>query len=617
MGFLSKLFGTGNASGEVKKNEVNKVSDGIKKEVREKFLNDFFGVNLKKSPNADWMYVDSETNTSGDIVETYKSRISSPYFDFCEAKVIGNSATNFFFEADYKREHAFDIVFLIERDMLRGGEYNYTECARKYRDEILNEMCSLEWSIDGLDIRFYREDEGCSMTLGVWTKFYNESLAEKKKDNVQVKALSTHKTEKHDDVRLYYYDADGNECEKLIRDGEMWTTITGIRFRKNPEQIMASIYEGATVVLKPEPDNPVDPYAIAIYFKKELIGYVPKKDVPAILTCISPNGTDARIDKIEPKFIRVILAGTMEYTHAHPCLSKFRLTIVKDKDEEPEYLSYEDYETDDPIDDIILENDDDEEDDNTEYVAKEIAIKLPATSDILEIVRDNIERRMEGETEMFVGLLHEDAPTYINLTYEEILHIDNAEMEECLRKGYKVGFAIIGIPDTSNLSKEIGVKLRVLFEKAYFDNKLKELEDEMNICNEAINILEKNIEAANGGPVRHEGEFELEGDEEFDEDEMSEWEDYEIRMPFTDENEKQFMNIYQYLITGKFLCFKGEKSLGIGTYYCEKYDAYLKFRDSTIDNHIRNGNKAAFFIRNLDMTDRPRDIELTVALNLY
>lgn len=277
------------------------------------------------------------------------------------------------------------------------------------------------------------------------------------------------------DIRLYYYDVDGNECEKLIRDGEMWTTITGIRFRKDPERIMSEIYEGATVVLQPEPDNPVDPYAIAIYFRNELIGYVPKKDVPAILTCISAHGTEAKIGLIAPKFIRVVLNGTMEYMNSHTCLSRFKIKVIKNKD--------------------ILE--------------------------------------------------------------------------------------------------------------------------ELDVAEKAADILEKSIESATDGRIHHEEQFEVEGDDEFDEDEMVEWEDHSLCIPFTYESEKQFLDIIHYLLAGKFMCFKGNKELGEGVYYCKKYDAYLRFRDSLIDEHIRNGNKVAFFIRNLDMTDRPKDIELTVALNLY
>lgn len=297
-------------------------------------------------------------------------------------------------------------------------------------------------------------------------------------------------TSRDTDIRLYYYDVDGNECEKLIRDGEMWTTITGIRFRRNSEKIMASIYEGATIVLKPEPDNPVDPYAVAVYFKDELIGYVPKKDVPAILTCISPRGTEARINKIDPKFIGVILPGTMEYANSHECLSRFQIMVVRSE-------------------------------------------------------RENTEFRCEKLSE------------------------------------------------------------------------LNSLEEELRIIEKAKDILEEGIEESTDGHIQHESQFEIEGDEEFDEDEIAEWGSHSLRIPFTDEMEKQFMDIIRYLLSGSFMCFKGDKELGEGVYYCQKYDAYLRFKDSIMDAHIRKGHRVAFFIRNLDMSNRPKDIDLTIALNLY
>ena len=608
MGFFKTLFGIDDADSNVKK-EVNEVSDSIKKEVRENFLRDFFGVDLKNSPTKEWDLIDSVKNTSGDVVRTYQCRVSSPYFDSCEAKVIGNSATNYFFENDYSWEKAFDVVFLIERNMLRGGIYNNVECAQKYRNEISNDMCFLEWSVDGLDIRFYRDGDDGTMTLGIWTKFYNKELDTTKEEN----AKTSHKSKLHSDIRLYYDDVDGNECEKLIRDGEIWTTITGIRFRKDPERIMSSLYEGATVVLKPEPENPYDPYAVAIYFKNELIGYVPKKDVPAILTCISPNGTEARIDKIEEKFIRVILDGTMEYINTHACLSKFKIMVVKDEEDAQFFYSGNDSFVVDEDDD----EDDDDDDEETEYVNKEITEVLPASYETLITVRDNIERWLDGESPIFIGMLRNGMPTYINLTSNETLCIRNAEMEECLRKGYKVGFVITGLSDNEDLSVKIGIKMNVYFEKAFLERKLKDLEQEMADCHKAMNILNEGIEKATGNNVTLEGEYMIEGDEEFGEDEMANWEEYEIKMPFTENNRQQFMDIYEYLITGKFMCFKGDKYSGIGIYYCKKYDSYLKFRDPKIDAHLQRGNKVAFYIQNLDMADRTKDIQLTIAINFY
>lgn len=468
------------------------------------------------------------------------------------------------------------------------------------------------------------------MTMGILENLFGKSTINSVTEysgNYQ-KEESIHlpkETSNGGDIRLYYYDVDGNECEKLIRDGEMWTTITGIRFRKDPERIMSEIYEGATVVLKPEPDNPVDPYAIAIYFRNELIGYVPKKDVPAILTCISTNGTEAKIGLIAPKFIRVVLAGTMKYINSHECLSRFRIVVEKDEDESPLFISSADDDMEGNSTKTMSEEISDE-DENSEqkYAMKEITEMLPATCDTLEVVRDNIGRMMEGDAPIFMGVIQDDVPMYINPIHKEVLYIKNAEMEECLRKGYTVGFTISGITNTDNLAVEIGVKLQVLLERAYYDNKIAELEEEMagleeeiKVIEKAKDILEEGIEKTTDGHIHHEEQFEIEGDDEFDEDEMAEWESHSLRMPFTYESEKQFKDILHYLLAGKFMCFKGNKELGEGVYYCKKYDAYLRFRDSLIDAHIRNGNKAAFFIRNLDMSDRPKDIDLTIALNLY
>lgn len=421
--------------------------------------------------------------------------------------------------------------------------------------------------------------------------------------------------EEHDDTRLYYYDADGNECEKLIRDGELWTTITGIKYRKDPERIMSSLYEGATVILKPEPENPYDPYAVAIYFKNELIGYVPKKDVPAILTCISPEGTEGKINKIDPKFIGVAVAGTMEHIHKHACLSMFE--IVAEKYNKSQNDSTEGKSRTLTTTPINNEEEEDENESKTEYVNRELIEELPPTQENLIVVRDNIKRRIQGDSPVFIGILEDDTPKYINPDSYDVLYIKNELMEESLRKGHQVGFIIEGLSDSDDLSTKIGIRMNVFFEKVFCDNKLKELNEQAESYEHAIEILSEGIEKANGGDVTYTGESRIEGDEEFNGEEMAEWEEYDIRIPFTSENEKQFMDIYPYLVTGKFLCFKGRKELGIGVYYCKKYNAYLKFSDTQLDAHIQKGNKVAFYIRDLNLADRTKDIGLKVALNLY
>lgn len=173
MGFFSNLFGG------------NQVSEEVKKEVREKFIANFFGVDLKKAPDDSWKYISSDVNTSGDVVKTYSSKVSSPYFKKCEAKVIGNSATNFFFEARYNKDHALDIVFLVERDMFRGGQYKLLDCITKYKNDILSEYCNIEWKDSDMTIWFDRRDDGNTMHLSVWTSYCNVQNDEKENEIVE------------------------------------------------------------------------------------------------------------------------------------------------------------------------------------------------------------------------------------------------------------------------------------------------------------------------------------------------------------------------------------------------------------------------------------------------
>ena len=512
---------------------------------------------------------------------------------------------------------------------------------------------------------------------------------------------STIQEQKYNDIRLYYNDIDGNECEKLIRNGEIWTTITGIRFRKNPEKIMDSIYEGAIVVLKPEPDNPVDPYAVAVYFNGEHIGYVPKRDVPAILTCINPNGTKGTIDKIDDKFIGIVLPGTMEYIHSHISLSKFNIIVRSsgesqklsaidefenfnftptidetqayterdddwhDNSDETEYdddwhdnsdeTEYDDdwqddsdetecdddwhddsneteYDDDWQDDSNETEYDDDWHDDfneteydddwqddsnETEYVKMELVEELALTQTNLMIVRDNIGRKLNGESPVFIGLLDDGIPKYINPDTYEVIELKNELMEECLRKGYNVWFMIEGLSDREDLASKISIRVNAFFETVFLKNRLEDLKNEIDFHERTIDILSELKENSKDGISTYAGEHEIEGDEEFNDKEMANWGDYCIRIPFTLENEEQFLNICPYLVTGKFMCFKGKKEFGAGVYYCKKYEAYLKFNDTQLDAHIEGGGKVAFYIRDLNLSDKINGIVLKVALHIF
>lgn len=93
----------------------------------------FFGINLKKSPNEDWQFIETERNNNNTIssFETYK--INDAYFSYVKALVIDSIATNFFFKCPYSWNDAFDIYFIIERDLVHKGNYSNTAAAKKFR----------------------------------------------------------------------------------------------------------------------------------------------------------------------------------------------------------------------------------------------------------------------------------------------------------------------------------------------------------------------------------------------------------------------------------------------------------------------------------------------------
>jgi len=115
------------------------------------------------------------------------------------------------------------------------------------------------------------------------------------------------------DIRVIYRDSIGSRERKLVRDGKILTTIQGIIYHKNYEVIMKRLEVETQVILKPEPDNPYDCNAIAVYLDNERIGYVAKKDIPAIMPCISDEGTIAVVDKIAEKFIGIYVRPTFAY----------------------------------------------------------------------------------------------------------------------------------------------------------------------------------------------------------------------------------------------------------------------------------------------------------------
>ena len=140
------------------------------------------------------------------------------------------------------------------------------------------------------------------------------------------------------DIRVVYWDTPDHYQRKLVRNGKILTTIQGIIYHKNYKEIITRLEIGTQVILKPEPDNPYDCNAIAVYWENDRIGYVAKKDIPAIMPCVSDDGTIAVIDKIADNFIGIYVHPTFTFLgkRNNKGLPELTFAVYTDLDEDPD-----------------------------------------------------------------------------------------------------------------------------------------------------------------------------------------------------------------------------------------------------------------------------------------
>ncbi|MCW4098145.1 HIRAN domain-containing protein [Segatella copri] len=192
MGFFKKLFGdsTVQSSNDINSNYkedhelqvTNSMSQSAHNNNMTSWEN-FFGIDLKSSPNELWIEGECEYNEKNIIRIFTNNHIHNVYFSSVKAKVIGNSATNFFFKCPYTWDDAFDIYYLIERDLVHNGNYTNTAAATKFRGKFDSYYDSFSWDIDGCSIIMSRDIDTGDIELGVWTLFYNQEYLNKAKDS--------------------------------------------------------------------------------------------------------------------------------------------------------------------------------------------------------------------------------------------------------------------------------------------------------------------------------------------------------------------------------------------------------------------------------------------------
>ena len=106
---------------------------------------------------------------------------------------------------------------------------------------------------------------------------------------------------------LAYIDGQGHPQRKTIKNANMNSFVAGIKFRENYEEMLSKLEEGMELQIKPEPDNEFDPDALAVYHDEDHLGYIPKKDIPAVSLDMENECGFAEIEYVDEEHIDLVI----------------------------------------------------------------------------------------------------------------------------------------------------------------------------------------------------------------------------------------------------------------------------------------------------------------------
>lgn len=94
-------------------------------------------------------------------------------------------------------------------------------------------------------------------------------------------------------VYIKYRLPDGELKRLAIKNGNIRSNVVGCDFIKGYHDFEKHIKEGDSVRIVPEPSNPYDKDALAVYWNNRHIGYIPRINIPGVALCMDPSGIDA------------------------------------------------------------------------------------------------------------------------------------------------------------------------------------------------------------------------------------------------------------------------------------------------------------------------------------
>ena len=111
---------------------------------------------------------------------------------------------------------------------------------------------------------------------------------------------------------ISYIDGQDKRQNRTIKNANMNSFIAGIKYRDNYEEMLSKLSEGMEVQLRKDPDNPYDPDAIAVYNGNDHLGYIPKRDIPAIVLNMEDDSLNAEIEYVDEENVDLIVPVTFE-----------------------------------------------------------------------------------------------------------------------------------------------------------------------------------------------------------------------------------------------------------------------------------------------------------------
>jgi len=130
-------------------------------------------------------------------------------------------------------------------------------------------------------------------------------------DDLEEESESPAVAKRYDDTyQISYIDGQGKRQSKTIKNANFSTFVAGIKYRENWEELVSKLFDGMIVKLKKDPENEYDSSAIAVYNGADLLGYIPKKDIPAVGWCMNDDELEVPIEYIDEDYVSLIIPAT-------------------------------------------------------------------------------------------------------------------------------------------------------------------------------------------------------------------------------------------------------------------------------------------------------------------